>query len=70
MRQLKRGAMWGMQTWGEEIAKNEGDDDFEIPLLDGPQDLLLIVTGGAGKHSCYMPTFGPTRSVTRRIDIG
>ena len=70
VRELKRGAMWGMQTWGEEIAKNEGDDDFEIPLLDGPQDLLLIVTGGAGKHSCYLPTFGPTRSVTRRIDIG
>ncbi len=70
VRRLKLGAMWGMQTWGEEIAKNEGDDDFEIPLLDGPQDLLLIVTGGAGKHSCYLPTFGPTRSVTRRIENG
>lgn len=70
VRQLKRGAMWGMQTWGEEIAEHEEDDDFEIPLLDAPEDLLLIVTGGAGKHSCYMPTFGPTRSVTRKIDAG
>lgn len=69
VRQLKRGAMWGMQTWGEEITEHEDDDDFEIPLLDEPEDLLLIVAGGAGKHSCYMPTFGPTRSVTRRIDI-
>ena len=68
VRRLKRGAMWGMQTWGEEIAEHEDDDDFEIPLLDGPEDLLLIVTGGAGKHSCCMPTFGPTRSVTRKID--
>ena len=39
-----------------------------FPLLDGTEDLLLIVTGGAGKHSCCMPTFGPTRSVTRKID--
>ena len=69
VRRLRRGGMWGMQTWGEEIAEHEDDDDFEIPLLDEPDDLLLIVTGGAGKHSCYMPTFGPTRSVTRRIDM-
>ncbi len=48
--------------------RNEGDDDYEIPLLDGPENLILIVAGGAGKHSSYLPTFGPTRSVTRRID--
>ncbi len=69
VRQLKRGAMWGMQTWDEKIANNEGDDDFEIPLLDRPEDLLLIIAGGAGKHSCCMPTFGPTRSVTRKIEV-
>ena len=57
-----------MQTWGEEIAEHEDDDDFELPLLDSPEDLLLIVAGGAGKHSCCMPTFGPTRSVTRKIE--
>ncbi len=67
-RQLRRGAMWGMQTWGEEIARNEGDDDYEIPLLDRPEDLIVIVAGGAGKHSSYLPTFGPTRSVTTRVD--
>ncbi len=66
---LRRGAMWGMQTWGEEIARHEGDDDYEVPLLDGPEDLIVIVAGGAGKHSSYLPTFGPTRSVTRKIDL-
>ena len=24
----------------------------------------MIVVGGAGKHSVYIPTFGPTRPVT------
>ncbi len=26
-----------------------------------------LVAGGAGKHSAVIPTFGATRSVTRRI---
>jgi len=28
------------------------------------------VTGGAGKHSAFIPTFGATRSVTRKIAGG
>jgi hypothetical protein len=32
-----------------------------------PEDLIVIVTGGAGKHSQYVPTFGNTRSVTRAL---
>jgi len=31
------------------------------------RDLMVIVTGGAGKHSAFIPTFGATRSVTRKI---
>ena len=32
-----------------------------------PEGLIVIVTGGAGKHSQYVPTFGNTRSVTRAL---
>ena len=32
-----------------------------------PEDLIVIVTGGAGKHSAYIPTFGNTRAVTRAL---
>jgi hypothetical protein len=28
---------------------------------------MVIVLGGAGKHSMYLPTFGETRSVTRAL---
>ena len=31
------------------------------------RDIMVIVAGGAGKHSVFVPTFGATRSVTRRI---
>jgi hypothetical protein len=33
-----------------------------------PDDLMIIVAGGAGKHSALVPTFGATRSVTVAIE--
>ena len=31
------------------------------------EDVMVLVAGGTGKHSMYVPTFGPTRSVTRAV---
>jgi hypothetical protein len=36
-------------------------------MFTKPEDLIVIVTGGAGKHSQWVPTFGNTRSVTRAL---
>jgi hypothetical protein len=39
-----------------------------VPMVATPDDLLVIVLGGPGKHSSWVPTFGgTTRSVTREI---
>jgi hypothetical protein len=35
-----------------------------VPVVQRPEDFLVIVVGGAGKHSAFIPTFGATRSVT------
>jgi len=37
------------------------------PIAREWRDIMVIVAGGAGKHSAVIPTFGMTRSVTRRI---
>ena len=42
--------------------------DAEIPWCARPDDLMVIVAGGPGKHSAVVPTFGATRSVTVAID--
>ena len=42
-------------------------DDTLIPISYQPDDIAVIVAGGPGTHSVYVPTFGHTRSVTRRI---
>lgn len=41
-------------------------DDL-IPMVQRAEDISILVLGGAGKHSAYIPTFGGTRPVTRAL---
>jgi hypothetical protein len=38
------------------------------PIAREWSDIMVVVAGGAGKHSVFVPTFGATRSVTLRIE--
>jgi hypothetical protein len=38
-----------------------------LPISPKPEDIGIIVAGGPGTHSVYIPTFGDTRSVTREV---
>ena len=39
-----------------------------LPIVESPDAITIVVVGGAGKHSCWQPTFGrQTRPVTRLI---
>ena len=42
--------------------------DADVPWCVTPEDLVVIVAGGPGKHSSVIPTFGATRSVTVAIE--
>lgn len=41
--------------------------DTLVPIAQHAKDIMVIVLGGAGKHSAFIPTFGGTRSVTRAL---
>ena len=43
--------------------------DTRLTIVQKPDDLIVMVLGGLGKHSMYMPTFGATRSVTRPLRL-
>ncbi len=43
------------------------DTKTTIPISIKPDEVSIIVAGGPGTHSVHVPTFGHTRSVTRRI---
>lgn len=41
--------------------------DARVTMAQRAEDIMVIVLGGAGKHSMYLPTFGETRSVTHAL---
>lgn len=41
--------------------------DAQVPMAQRAEDFMMIVLGGAGKHSAVVPTFGATRAVTRAL---
>jgi len=40
--------------------------DTMVPIVHRPEDISVIVVGGAGKHSSWQPTFGDGTHYTRR----
>ena len=46
---------------------SEFADDALIPVAPEENAIMIIVAGGAGKHSMFLPTFSDTLSVTKEI---
>jgi hypothetical protein len=63
---LKLRAMYKAENWPDWVDQN--DDEALCPIVGKPEDIHLVVTGGPGKHSAFIPTFGTSKSVTRKIE--
>ncbi|HSD09381.1 MAG TPA: hypothetical protein VLF14_00225 [Candidatus Binatia bacterium] len=64
--QWERGGMYGMTATSKDLFPG----DPALPIVREPEDLMIIVVGAAGRHSCWIPTFGAmTKSVTRAIAL-
>lgn len=46
----------------------ERDGNARVPLVERPEDVVVLVAGGAGKHSMALHSFGETRSVTKAVE--
>jgi len=44
------------------------EDDAAMPITDHPDNIRVLVAGGAGKHSCVIPSWGMTKSVTLPVE--
>lgn len=55
-------------TWGG-YKKQLAEWGGRIPVARAPEDIRLLVAGGTGKHSVWLPTFGATYSQTCRIGL-
>lgn len=63
---IKLGGMWGMDDWPTWV-RGLRDDRAFVPMVESADDIQVMVAGAAGKHSCGMPSFGATRSVTKPV---
>jgi len=61
-------ALLGEEYRREQISRHRVPDtaDAMVPIVRSPDDLTIIVVGGAGKHSSWQPTFGDGTHWTRR----
>jgi hypothetical protein len=41
--------------------------DTMVPISEKPEDITIVVAGGPGSHSVFVPVSAHTRSVTREI---
>ena len=43
-------------------------DDHLLPMTGHPDNVRVLVVGGPGKHSCVVPSWGMTTSVTLPVE--
>jgi hypothetical protein len=66
LRTLKLGGMWGIHDWPRWMHAVT-DDDALLPQVPSPEDVMVIVAGGPGKHSAVVPNCTFSRAITRPI---
>ena len=66
---LKLGGMWGMHDWPAWMMALR-DDEVRPPQVPSPDDVLVVVAGGPGKHSSVVPNTCFSRAVSRPIELG
>jgi hypothetical protein len=62
---LKLGGMWTMREWPRWMEVL--DDHALVPIVESASDFIIVVAGGEGKHSMYVPTIGVSRAATLEI---
>ena len=60
-----RGGMFGILPQPKYISA--GDSAISVPMSRHADDIRVVVAGGPGRHSLWIPTFGLGRSVIRKI---
>ena len=65
--QLKDVAHYGNRNWPSWI--DESDPEERVPIVASPDDIVVVVAGGDGRHSAWLAGWGVTRIVTREIGL-
>ena len=70
LRELKYNGMYGTEYkknfWPRWVDRE--DEETLAPIVRTPDDILVFVAGGKGRHSVFIPGWG-TRAVTQKIEV-
>ena len=58
---------WSSRTWPEWVAAE--DDSYMVPPVSDPEDIIIVVAGGDGRHSAWLPTWPATKPVTVPVEL-
>jgi hypothetical protein len=58
---------WEMSPWLKSV--DTDDDNSMVPIVGRPDDILILVAGGHGRHMNFIPTSGYTATTTRPITL-
>ena len=65
--QLKDVAHYGNRNWPPWIDENNPEE--RVPIVASPDDIVVVVAGGDGRHSAWLAGWGVTRIVTKEIGL-
>jgi hypothetical protein len=67
-------ARLGVERFSRDVVDRYGatwkladDDPGSVRIVARPEDVLLVVAGGAGRHSSFVASFGNTRAASRAL---
>lgn len=63
---LRNRAHWAARQWPQEW--EDHNDDFMIPIVDDPENLVIVVAGGDGRHSSWLLPWSATQRATEIIE--
>ena len=46
---------------------DENDDDARVPMVSGPEQFWIVVAGGDGRHSAWMPAWNVCQGATEAV---
>jgi hypothetical protein len=67
VRELEAGGLWEQRDWPVWMNALAGDRDALVPPTRRPDEIIVLVAGGAGKHSVVLPGFGASQAVTKPV---
>ena len=65
---LRDRGYWESRTWPDWV--NPQDDQSMVPPVLRPDNIIIVVAGGDGRHSAWLPTWLSSRAVTLPVETG